>query len=215
MQDNNGGTQLPQQTNSLASQGQLYMSQQNENLRYMYTLINQLRSQTKQNQHIKDSIVESIDMLTNKLNRDPEKMRENIIKDISIFELFLSRNSLDLAPHTTLNDDPKESNDYISQLKRQNKMLQELLATKQEISSCSVLTLKHHEDSLSKVINLLRDDILQYQNSTLEEIRQQFSTILLNHENMEFQEYVANTEGIQKVFHILKVYRIICSILDD
>lgn len=215
MQSNNSVTQVSQQQNTLSSQGQLYMSQQNENLKYMYTLISQLRTQTKQNQHIKDNIMECIDTLTNKLNRDPEKMSDNINKDICIFKLFLDRNSVNIAPLAATPDDIQEPNEYLFQLKIQNKMLQELLAKRKQISSCSVLTLKHHEDSLSKVINLLRDDILQYQTSTLQEIRQQFSNIILNYENMEFQEYVENTEELQKVFHILKVYRIICSLLDD
>ncbi|CAL9728100.1 factor arrest protein 7 [Monosporozyma unispora] len=207
MQTNNGGRQILQQTNPVASQNQLYMSQQNENLEYLYSLIKQLMVQTKHNQQLKDNILESIDTLSNKLNRDPEKKSDNIKKDIFLFELFLSRNSLNSQNGAVNEDTQNESNDDLSNLKLQNERLHELLRIRKDISFYSVNTLKHHENGLSEVINLLRNDILQYQTSTLEQIRAEFTNILLAHEDSEFKQYLSSIEGIQKVFDIIKLYK--------
>lgn len=195
-----------------SNQGQLYMGQQNENLKFLYNLINKLKKQIELNQTKKDSILELVDILSSIINRDPAKAQEKISNDIALFDHFLSRKSGNLQKK--LVNETKDS-DYEVYLKKQNELLNELLLQRRKITSHSINILKQNEDDLSSVIDFLRNDFMHHQKTVLNDMRRQFQDINTKYEDVEFKGYMTNIENLQMVFDIISLYKIIISILED
>lgn len=194
-----------------SNQGQLYMGQQNENLKYLYNLLNELKRQIELNRSKKDAILENVDTLASMINRDPVKNQENISKDIALFDQFLTQKS---TKFQNLSAYENKNSDYEVYLKNQNEILKELLLEQKKITTRSIYTLKQNEDDLSSVIDFLRNDILHYQKSILNEIREQFLNVHLKYEKLEFERYMTNIENLQMVFDIISLYKLIISILE-
>lgn len=200
--------------NMSSNQGQLYMGQQNENLNYLYNLINELKKQIELNQTKKDSILERVDTLSSIINRGPTKTQENISNDIALFDRFLSQKSTSLLPKKIIVNEHANS-DYEVYLKNQNELLNELLLQRRKITSHSINILKQNEDDLSSVIDHLRNDFMHNQKNVLNDIRRQFQNVHMNYEDLEFEGYMTNIENLQVVFDIISLYKIIMSILGN
>lgn len=195
-----------------SNQGRLYMGQQNENLKYLYNVINGLKQQIELNQAKKDSILVNVDILSSIINRDPKKTQENIRNDIALFDCFLNR-KLD-SLQKGLVDEIKDS-DYKGYLENQNTLLNELLLQQRKCTSHSVNILKRNEDDLSSVIDFLRNDFIHHQKDVLNDTRYQFQNVHTKYEDLEFEGYMTNIKNLQMVFDIISLYKIIIAILGD
>lgn len=210
--NNRNMRETTQQLPPFPNQGQLYMNQQNENLEYMYDVLNQLRQQIHENLRIKNTILDEVDNLSIKLDRDPTKRIENTHKDILLFDAFLNRKLENKVEISETADDKEHDKTFL--LKEQNKKLNRLLEKKKQMVAASVHTLHHHERCLSNVIGLLRQDIMEYQTSTLQEIKKLFMESLDN-EQKEFKEYLKGANDLQEVFDIIKLYKKIDYMLEN
>ncbi|CCK68976.1 Far7p KNAG_0B05430 [Huiozyma naganishii CBS 8797] len=188
---------------------QVCMSPQNENLQYMYHLIETLRNQLIENRDQKNSILKSIGTLSTRLERDPERKRESNEKDIIIFKEFLARNKTGQGSQPI----PKCEEDRTKYLALQNKHLRELLGKKTLETEASLQLLNHHESMFAEVVKHLREDIANFHSMVRLQVKSGIGNKLLPLEDEEFKIYLENTEDLQKLFELSKLYRALLKLL--
>ncbi|SMN18535.1 similar to Saccharomyces cerevisiae YFR008W FAR7 Protein involved in recovery from cell cycle arrest in response to pheromone, in a Far1p-independent pathway [Maudiozyma saulgeensis] len=225
--NNNGGNnvvQQQQQQQSQQSQQQqhLFMNPQTENLQQLYTLVQELVEQINQNKKQKAQILNKIDTLSNHINREPEKIKENYKKDIIEFNNFLDMkigsyssqgHSIKGIHKVTENGDSDK--DGVEILKLQNKKLKELLESEQRETLRSFEILGLHEEGFHKIVGALRSDIINYRKAVLAMVSGKFQNEVIPKENTEFEVYMDNIDDFQKLLKISELYRTILKILNS
>ena len=224
--NNHGGqfsNQQQQQQQHPPQQMQLFMNPQTENLQQLYTLINDLMIHIEQNKKQKALVLHKIDTLSNHLNRDPEKMKEDYQKDIVEFNNFLKGK---VGTHTMKvnnlgkNEKVEKKRDTsdtsgIEILKRQNLQLKELLKQEQSETLLSFNVLGIHEEGIHKIIKALQCDTIDHKRRVHDIVSNKFRTEIVPKEDMEFEAYMENIYNFQKYLKISELCRTLLRTLNS
>ncbi|CCH59867.1 hypothetical protein TBLA_0C00510 [Henningerozyma blattae CBS 6284] len=176
----------------------------------------------------------------NSNSRKIQKIETDTSKDdIALFDMFLSQR-IDINDIIGTNKDNTDINDVIyldkdnvknehatkegviysqvdkhalEKLRRQNQLLKEILVQKRATNKETYELLKFHQDSLNKVVSLLRNDVYEYHSKFIQSYKSILNNELYLMENDEFQNYISNINSIQILKSLLKIYKSLFSIL--
>lgn len=195
-------------------QQQVYMSPQAENLNHMYSLVNKLVRQLRENQAEKAKILKNVDVLSDNLNKYEKSEQPNdTTNNIALFNRFLEqRGGSAITEEEQLSDDLKENRKdevMIEVLRSQNSKLRETLEASKQTAFESIDLLYYSEDSLNYVVAQLRENVLVYHEETIKSIRQKFQMETIPLEDEEFKMYLENVNDIQKLTDISHTYRLL------
>lgn len=199
---------------------QLYMSPQTENLTQMYILVDKVVNQLKVNKLQKQKLLWNIDRLSTQLNKQILKQPvdcNNNKNDIVLFNRFLDqRVNLSEKDNEICELDHKgsENDTAISILRRQNSQLKKTLEAKLNLNKETFDVLRVHEDCLSEVVAMLRDDVIKYHEISITKVRNKFHEEMIPKEDEEFKTYLENAQDIQKLISISQTYRSLLRLCD-
>lgn len=192
--------QLQQKQQQQHAQQQLYMSPQTENLRQMYLLVHKLSGQLQANKTQKQKLLSNIDILSEQLNKgknnDPREAADE--HDLVIFNRFLETRGITSR---------MRERDDLTTLREQNKELKRILSEKVSYNKKTLELLEDHEDGLTEIVSMLRDDVFKYYKTFTERVRKSIQTEMIPLEDAEFTLYLENIDDIQQLMDISAVYR--------
>lgn len=199
---------------------QLYMSPQTENLTQMYILVDKVINQLKANKLQKQKLLWNIDRLSSQLNKqimkDPVDC-DNNQNDIVLFNRFLEQR-VNLSEKdneiSELNYNGSEKDNTISVLRRQNSQLKKTLEAKMRLNKETFDVLRVHEECLSEVVAMLRDDVIKYHETFISKVRNKFHEEMIPKEDEEFNTYLENVQDIQQLISISQTYRSLLRLCD-
>lgn len=214
---NSGGEQGRLQQQQQQQQQQLFLSPQAENLTHLYSLVEKLITQLNENKLQKQKIVHSIDTLSNKLSRDPEKRRDGYRRDMVIIDKFLQRKHQSNGRSNSIefSEDLAAEERDLEELRLQNKKLLELLDKSKKKTGEMFQLLKYHEDAFNEVVKALRQDIVRYRSSLLRLVKGKFESELIPLTDAEFNAYIRNIENYNLLLDISEIYRLLAGVLDQ
>lgn len=188
-------------------QQQLYMSPQTENLNQMYLLVDKLAKQLRHNKVRKQRLLTNIDTLSTQLNKEAGAKSKAAKPDepqsaITLFKRFLEARD-------TFVDVKKDDHDDIALLRAQNESLKKVLKDKIYYNKMTLGLLEDHEDGLTTVVAMLREDVFQYYTQFTQRVRQRMEQEAIPSEDAEFSLYLHNIRDVQKLMDISALYRLL------
>lgn len=192
--------------------------------------------QLQENKQQKEKILSNIDYLSTKLTKNHSQRHCNEKKDIAVFECFLNSQtshqenkintnwedyqghdstSANNIPESYSNDATRNGNDNLKTLLHQNKLLSDILEQKRKTTSKSIINLQYHENILSHVTTLLRNDSNKYEIETINETRKNVFDSLFPCEDKEFEIYIANINNMKSIYDLNAIYKVLLQLLDS
>lgn len=210
----------PQQQQQQQQQ-QLFMNPQTENLDQLYSLVGTLVALVQENKKHKASILSKVDMLSTRINRDPEKVKESYEGDKAVFQNFINGSIGSYSTSAKLNrtddqlstDQSEDDTDEEIVLK-QNTQLNAILKDEQMATLNSVKALSYHEEGFHDIIRALRCDVLNHRKLVLEIARKKFNGDLVPKEDDEFGKYMENVDNFDQLLKLSEVFRSLLKLLN-
>ncbi|CDO94516.1 unnamed protein product [Kluyveromyces dobzhanskii CBS 2104] len=204
----------------------LFMGTQTENLDYMYELVHELSGQLRENEKLREAILEDVDLLSRQLNRGIA----NVTADVNVAQRFidqrlkqevqdsrgLSEKRLDEKYISNQNPDQGKSNkqedtvdseDTLGHVIKQNEKLKQILLTQQKRNAFALGALRHHDEGLQKCVAMLRDEIYSHHMAILSQARDYAENRLFKAEDSQFDQYLRSVSDLQQLLDICKLYR--------
>ena len=203
-------------------QQQLFMNPQTENLDQLYSLVGNLVELIQENKKHKSSILSKVDTLSSRINRDPEKRRENYEGDMAVFQNFINGSIGSYSTSGRLSKEvdqidigcsADENEDAIVQ--RQNMQLRTILEEEQKLTLRSVKELSYHEGGFHDIIRALRCDVLNHRKLVLDITKRKFHKELTPKEDEEFFQYMDNIDNFDQLLRISEIFRTLLMLLNS
>lgn len=175
----------------------LFLGTQTENLEYMYSLAQKFTTQLAQNQHRRSLITNEIDILARRVNKSSSN---DDLTDLNMTRQFLKQRQIPCS----VNPD-----NVTDTLRSQNKLLKELLQSRQNINRSAILDLRQHDDGLQTVISLLRNDLYNKHVTSIRRLRTLFNDRLVPMEDKQFASYLESINDLQLLLELCELYRTI------
>ncbi|AMD21819.1 HFL037Wp [Eremothecium sinecaudum] len=175
----------------------IFMNPQTENLQKLYELSQKLSGVLQARKQETRNLIRQIDTLARKSNEEEET--KAFKKDLRVSELFLKQRGIECGKNGPV--------DNIDALKEHNKKLTDLLTQKTKSNEETVHLLRFHEDSLSMVVKMLRDDVFNYHIQLVEKCRKIFNQRVCEVEDQEFSAYLDNITSLQELIDISRAYQ--------